>query len=218
MCHNEVRAPQWRSRVLQDPAFCLNPCEFWVRGRRREPFQNIAWASLLQTACHLHDPCRWIVGRDRGSQQAFCTWSQVTAGENQMKTICLCRGQEKRSHQSKLKEGFCFFCPCKRVQIHYMPWHAFYAAQVDGHTQALTTQGPGAAGRWLELPTSKQPRPQCVATVTHPISSGDTAKPAAGQCETCRSVRDRVRGWQAGQRAQWGNWGLRGKWCPGKDF
>lgn len=63
-----------------------------------------------------------------------------------MKTIYLCQGQEKRSHQSKLKEVFCFFCPCKMVQIHYMPWHAFDATRGDGHTQALTTQGPGAAG------------------------------------------------------------------------
>ena len=79
-----------------------------------------------------------------------------------MKPVYFCVGHEKRSRQSGIKEGFCFICLCQMVQLHYMPWHALDVTRGDGHTQALTTRGPGAAGQRLELPASSQPRSYCV--------------------------------------------------------
>ncbi|KAM7243431.1 hypothetical protein CapIbe_005925 [Capra ibex] len=58
------------------------------------------------------------------------------------------------------------------VQLYYMPWHALDVAQGDGHTQALATWGPGAAGQRLELPTSEQPGPQCVQAWHTPCPPG----------------------------------------------
>ena len=89
-----------------------------------------------------------------------------------MKTVYFCAGPEKRSHQPRLKEGFCFLCLCKMVQLHYMPWHALDVAWGDGHTQALATQGPGAAAQKLKLPTSEQPGPQCLQPWHMPCPPG----------------------------------------------
>ena len=115
-----------------------------------------------------------------------------------MKTVYLCEGPKKTSHQPRLKEGFCFLCLCKMVQLHYMPWHALDVAWGDGHTQALATwgpvhympwhaldvargdgrtqapatRGPGAAGQRPELPTSEQPGLQCVQPWHTPCPPG----------------------------------------------
>jgi len=89
-----------------------------------------------------------------------------------MKTVYLCEGPKKTSHQPRLKEGFCFLCLCKMVQLHYMPWHALDVARGDGRTQAPATQDPGAAGQRPELPTSEQPGLQCVQPWHTPCPPG----------------------------------------------
>ena len=113
-----------------------------------------------------------------------------------MKTVYLCEGPKKRSHQPRLKEGFCFLCLCKMVQLHYMPWHALDVTWGDGHTQAPATQDPGAAGRRPELPTSEQPGLQCVQPWHTPCPPG--AQPSqqrvAGNPQASQGLAGRAEG------------------------
>lgn len=113
-----------------------------------------------------------------------------------MKTVYFCAGLEKRSHQPRLKEGFCFLCLCKMVQLHYMPWHALDVARGDGRTQAPATRGPGAAGQRPELPTSEQPGLQCVQPWHTPCPPG--AQPSqqrvAGNSQVSQGLAGRAEG------------------------
>lgn len=113
-----------------------------------------------------------------------------------MKTVYFCAGLEKRSHQPRLKEGFCFLCLCKMVQLHYMPWHALDVARGDGRTQAPATQDPGAAGQRPELPTSEQPGLQCVQPWHTPCPPG--AQPSqqrvAGNSQVSQGLAGRAEG------------------------
>ena len=113
-----------------------------------------------------------------------------------MKTVYLCEGPKKRSHQPRLKEGFCFLCLCKMVQLHYMPWHALDVARGDGRTQAPATQDPGAAGQRPELPTSEQPGLQCVQPWHTPCPPG--AQPSqqrvAGNSQVSQGLAGRAEG------------------------
>ena len=75
----------------------------------------------------------------------------------------------------------------------------------------MGSRGSGTKARAASL----QPASVTVcATVTHAVSSRGTAEPAAGGREPA-GQSGTARGRQAGQRGQWGP---RGKWCPGKDF
>ena len=111
-----------------------------------------------------------------------------------MKTIYFCAGLEKTSHQPRLKEGFCFLCLCKMVQLHYMPWHALDVARGDGHTQAPATQDPGAAGQRPELPTSEQPGPGQPWHTPCPPGAQPSQQRVAGNSQVSQGLAGRAEG------------------------
>lgn len=108
-----------------------------------------------------------------------------------------CVGPKKRSHQSRLKEGFCFLCLYEMVQLHYMPWHALDVAWGDGHTQAPATRGPGAAGQRLPGQAAGQRSCQPPNSLGHSVCNRGTrrvlqghSQASSGRPGTRRSVRD----------------------------
>lgn len=95
-------------------------------------------------------------------------------------------GQDKRSHRSRLGEGFVSSAPAKWPRFTTCPGRHSMPPGCDGHTQALTTQGPGTAGQGLEprVANLQTPRTRRVVAGSHPTfctRAGGTGQARQGQ-------------------------------------